>query len=78
MVALAERRLSWLDGQLAGKSYLMGETFTAADAYLFTVLNWTKLVGMDIARWPNLAAYAGRVGARPKVQEALKAEGLMK
>ncbi|MBK9081002.1 MAG: glutathione transferase GstA [Rhizobiales bacterium] len=78
MVALAERRLGWLDGQLAGKSYLMGDTFTAADAYLFTVLNWTKFVGMDLARWPNLVAYSGRVGARPKVQEALKAEGLMK
>ncbi|MBL8588694.1 MAG: glutathione transferase GstA [Methylobacteriaceae bacterium] len=78
MVALAERRLGWLDGQLAGKAFLMGDTFTAADAYLFTVLNWTKMVGIDATRWSNVAAYMGRVGARPKVQEALKAEGLMK
>ena len=52
--------------------------FSVADAYLFTVLNWLKFVGMDLARWPNLSAYVGRVAARPKVQEALKAEGLIK
>lgn len=78
MVALAERRLGFVEAALAGKTYLLGETFSVADAYLFTVLNWLQHVGMDIARWPNLAAYVGRVAARPKVQEALKAEGLMK
>lgn len=78
MVALAERRLAHVDGELANKPYLLGETFSVADAYLFTVLNWLKFVGMDLARWPNLAAYVGRVAARPKVQEALRAEGLMK
>ena len=72
------KRFDWLTKQLEGKSYLMGETFTVADGYLFTVLNWGQWVGIDIAKWPVLAAYQARVSARPKVQEALKAEGLIK
>lgn len=77
MVALAERRLDWMEQQIAGKTWLMGDTFTVADGYLFTVFGWLKHVGMDLARWPQLAAYVGRVAQRPKVQEALKAEGLI-
>jgi glutathione S-transferase len=64
--------------QLAGKDYLMGDKFTVADAYLFTVLRWTSRIDMDLGKWPNLKAYVERVAARPKVQEALKAEGLIK
>ena len=71
-------RYAWLDSQLAGKPFLMGETFTVADAYLFTLLNWCAFTGIDLGRWPALKEYAGRVAARPKVQEALKAEGLVK
>jgi glutathione S-transferase len=71
------KRFDWLDRQLAGKQYLMGDKFTIADAYLFTVLRWMARIGMDIAKWPNLKAYFDRVQARPKVQEALKAEGLL-
>jgi glutathione S-transferase len=71
-------RLAWVDGQLAGKAYLMGDTFTVADAYLFTVAGWGKYVGVDISGLQNLSAYMGRVAARPAVQEALKAEGLLK
>jgi glutathione S-transferase len=71
-------RLQWLDQQLAGKDYLMGKTFTVADAYLFVVVGWSKHVGIDTSKYPNLSAYLARVGARPKVQEALKAEGLVK
>ncbi len=71
-------RLTWVDGQLAGKTWLMGETFTVADAYLFTVAGWGKYVGVDIAPLTNLSAYLGRVAARPAVQNALKAEGLLK
>jgi glutathione S-transferase len=71
-------RLAWVDGQLAGKDYLMGDTFTVADAYLFTVAGWGKYVGVDISGLQNLSAYMGRVAARPAVQEALKAEGLLK
>ena len=72
------KRFDWLTTQLEGKSYLMGESFTVADGYLFTVLNWGQWVGIDIAKWPVLAAFHARVAARPKVQEALKAEGLIK
>jgi len=56
----------------------MGNTFTVADGYLFTVLNWCQWVGIDLAKWPVLQGFMGRVGARPKVQEALKAVGLAK
>ncbi len=71
-------RLAWVDTQLAGKTWLMGEHFTVADAYLFTVANWGKYAGVDIAPLANLSAYMGRVAARPAVQAALKAEGLLK
>ncbi len=71
-------RFDWLDKQLAGKDYLTGKAFTVADAYLFVLLNWTKFQGIELSRWPNLLAYQARVGARPKVQEALQFEGLLK
>ena len=71
-------RFDWLDKQLAGKDYLTGKAFSVADAYLFVLLNWTKFQNIDLARWPNLAAFHARVGARPRVQEALQAEGLLK
>jgi len=71
-------RLTWIDSQLAGKSYLMGEHFCVADAYLFTVAGWGKYVGVDISGLANLGAFMGRMAARPAVQEAMKAEGLIK
>jgi glutathione S-transferase len=70
-------RFDWLDKQLAGKDYLMGQTFTVADAYLFVLLNWTKVQQIDLSKWPNLAALQKRVAARPKVKEAMRAEGLI-
>jgi glutathione S-transferase len=76
--AKLNERLSWVDQQLEGKTYLMGDTFTVPDAYLFTVAGWGKHVGVDISGLKNLSAYMARVGARPAVQEALKAEGLLK
>lgn len=72
------QRLQWVDGQLAGKQYLMGDQFTVADGYLFTVTNWAKPTNLDISGLANLAAYRERVGARPAVQAAMKAEGLLK
>ncbi len=72
------QRFAYVDQHLAGRSYLMGEQFTVADAYLFTVTNWTNFHGLSLAEYPNLAAFTGRVAARPKVQEALQAEGLLK
>ena len=71
-------RCEWLAKQLEGKDYLMGKQFTVADAYLFTVLNWAGMVKFDLGRWPVLGQYQQRVAARPQVQEALKAEGLIK
>jgi len=71
-------RLTWVDGALANTSYLMGNTFTVADAYLFNVSNWTKFVGVDISALENLAAFRARVSVRPAVQEAMRAEGLIK
>lgn len=71
-----ERRLAYLDGELAGRDFLMGERFTVADAYLFTVLRWMKPIGLDLSGWANVVAYQERVAARPAVQAALKAEGL--
>jgi glutathione S-transferase len=68
-------RLAFLEGHLSKNSYLMGERFTAADAYLFTLLNWAQWTGVDLPK--TLARYAEKVKARPKVQEALKAEGLV-
>jgi len=70
-------RLDWLVKQLGDRDYLTGE-FSVADAYLFTVLNWTKWTGIDLSRWPVLESYVARVAARPQVQAALKEEGLLK
>jgi glutathione S-transferase len=71
-------RFAWVDQQLEGKSCLLGDSFTVADAYLFTVAGWGKHVGVDISGLKNLSAYMARIAARPAVQEALKAEGLLK
>ncbi len=70
-------RFAWINGILATQDYLMGSSFTVVDAYLFNMLQWAKRVNIDLSPWPNLAAYQARIAARPKVQEALKAEGLL-
>ena len=70
-------RLRWVDGQLEGRNYLMGDNFTVADAYLFTVTNWASKTGVDISGLQSLNAMRERVGARPAVQAAMKAEGLL-
>ena len=71
-----ERRLAYVNEQLEGKPYLMGEDFSVADGYLFTTLSWMKYIGIDLTTLPNLAAFQARVAARPAVQKALKDEGL--
>jgi glutathione S-transferase len=70
-------RFKWLDQQLAGKDYLTGKSFSVADAYAFVLLGWTKPTQIDLAQWPNLQAFHKRVAARPKVKEAMQAEGLI-
>ena len=73
-----EKKLDWINGQLAGKEYLTGDTFTIADAYLYTVINWSNFLNLGLDKWPALKEFHARVAARPKVQEALEAEGLNK
>jgi glutathione S-transferase len=70
------KHFKYVDGHLANHQYLHGEKFTVGDAYLYTVSRWLGRIGIDIGQWPNVKAYADRIAARPKVQEALKAEGL--
>lgn len=69
-------RFQWLNGQLAERDYVMGEHFTVADAYLYTVTRWTKLMAIDLAPHAHVRAHLERIGTRPAVQEALKLEGL--
>ncbi|WP_414471905.1 glutathione transferase GstA [Microvirga sp. M2] len=71
-------RFAYLDEVLAKQPFLTGETFTIADAYLFTVVNWTNFHGIDISTFQHLSAFMDRVASRPKVREALAAEGLLK
>jgi len=70
------QKFDYLQAQIGEGPYLTGPDFTIADAYAFVILNWTGLHRIDLARWPGLAAFAGRVAQRPAVQEALRAEGL--
>jgi glutathione S-transferase len=71
-------KFKYLDGQLAGKNYLLGKQFTVADGYLFVMLKWADRMSIDLSELKNLTAYKNRVAARPKVQEALEKEGLLK
>ena len=77
IIARVERSLGWLNKQLASKPYLLGDSYSVADAYAFTVLGWTKHVGVDLSPYAHVVAYLDRVGARPAVQAALKKEGLV-
>lgn len=72
------KRLAHVETQLANKPYLMGDHFTVADAYLFVVVNWSNHVGFDLGPFPKLKEYLARIAARPAVQAAMKAEGLLK
>jgi glutathione S-transferase len=75
-VANLHRRFNYLEGHLEGRCYIMGEQFTVADAYSFTVLNWTHFHKVDMSNYPRILAYLKRVADRPRVKEALGAEGL--
>ena len=72
------RRFDYLSERLAGNQYLFGGKFTIADAYLFTVLNWTGFLDIDLGKWPKLKDYMARIAARPAVKEAMIEEGLIK
>ncbi len=72
-----KKKYAYVDSKLEGKHYLMGEQFSVADAYLFTVTNWAGRVGLDLSEFKNVAAFMARMMARPSVQAAMKAEGLI-
>lgn len=78
MRELISRRLTTVAQKLEGRDYLLGADFSVADAYLFVVMSWGTWVKIDYSPWPVLQAYQARVAARPGVQAALKAEGLLK
>ena len=78
VIAKLQERLKFTDGLLAGKQYVMGDTYSVADGYLFTVTNWAQHVGIDLAPYANLVAYRTRVAARPATVAAMTAEGLIK
>lgn len=72
------RRLDYFEKIFSdGRAYLMGDKFSVADAYLFVVSNWTKPTGISLDKWPNVTAFVARVAGRGKVQDALRAEGLI-
>jgi glutathione S-transferase len=70
------KKFAFLEKHLAGKKFLLGDQFSIADGYLFTVLGWTKYMNMSLDAYPNLSAYTVRIAGRPAVQAALRAEGL--
>jgi len=72
------KRLTYVNEQLAGKSYLLGSEFTVADAYLFVMLTWANHLKLDMTPFSNLHVYFAKIVARPKVHAAMKAEGLVK
>ena len=71
-------KFKYIDNQLAGRDYLMGKQFTVADGYMFAMLSWAERMNFDLSALPNLMAYKARLAARPKIQEALTKEGLLK
>jgi glutathione S-transferase len=72
------KRFDYVNGQLAGKDYLLGANFSVADAYLFVMLTWANHLKIDLTLYSNLHTFFARVFARPKVHAAMKAEGLVK
>ena len=76
VLARVETRLDYLQKALSGRDYLSGSQCCVADAYLFTILNWTGAMHIDLSRWPALAAFQARMAARPALRQAMQAEGL--
>lgn len=71
-------RFADLEARLAGREWLVGDRFTVADAYAFTIMSWSPMVGLRLDACPNVVAWMARVRARPQVRAALAAEGLLK
>jgi glutathione S-transferase len=77
-LAALVKKYNYVNSQLEGRDYLTGNTFTAADAYLFVVTGWAKYVNLDLSQLPHLQKFLDRVAARPAVRAAMLAEGLLK
>lgn len=75
-IANLGKKLDYLSNQLAGRKFLLGDAFSVADAYLYTVLRWTRGMKIDLAKWPVMQEYMARIAARPAVQQALQEQGL--
>ena len=75
-IAAIGTELDFVNKSLGSDQYLLGDTFTVADAYLFVVLSWTKYFGIDLGRWARLKSYFDRIAGRPSVKAAMQAEGL--
>ncbi|GAB4571355.1 MAG: glutathione transferase GstA [Rhodothalassiaceae bacterium] len=76
-LAKLRKRFDALEARLAdGRPYIMGDRFTVADAYAFVVASWAGLIDFDLSGHPSVQAYVARVGARPRVREVLRREGL--
>lgn len=70
-------KFNWVSKQLGEGPYLTGEHFTAADAYLFTVANWCRMVNVDLTGATELNEFMQRVAQRPAVRQAMITEGLI-
>jgi glutathione S-transferase len=77
-IAYLKKRYALIEQKLDGRDYIVGDRFTIADAYLFTVTNWAGYVKLDLSEFPKLQAFQKRIAARPAVQKAMKDEGLIK
>lgn len=77
LASVLRKKYEWVNTQLQSKDYLLGKSFTVADAYLFAVTGWAKYVSLDLADLKHLQDFLARVAGRPAVREALKAEGLL-
>lgn len=76
--AYLRKRYAIIEKQLEGRPYLLGDSLTAADTYLFAVTNWAGTVKFDLSPFPNVLAFQARMAARPHVQAAMRAEGLIR
>ncbi|HUR43853.1 MAG TPA: glutathione transferase GstA [Aestuariivirga sp.] len=76
IVEKVSKRLDWLEAKLGKGDYLLGDSYSVADAYAFTILNWGPMLSFDLKPWKNISAYVARIAARPAVQRAMNAEGL--
>ncbi len=77
IIERVSKRFDYVDGLLAKTKFIGGKTFSVSDAYAFTVIGWCKWVGIDITKWKNISRYMEMMAARPSVQAAMKAEGLL-